>query len=117
MNIADKVLSAFKNKRFLVGTEKQIQQDISDYLTTIGVEHTREIQLSDSDIPDFKFCEGVFAEVKIKGSKMLIYKQCERYCQHDDVKALILITNKTIPLPKTINGKRVYVINLSNSWL
>jgi hypothetical protein len=60
---------------------------------------------------------GVGMEVKIKGSKREMYRQCERYCLHERVSALILATNVATGMPATINGKPVFVALLSRGWL
>jgi len=46
-----------------------------------------------------------------------IYKQCERYCEFPEVKALLLITNKATGFPETINNKNCYILNLAKAWL
>lgn len=96
--------------------EKALQAEMADYLNSKGVTFTREKRLSARDIPDF-FIDDLAIEVKIKGGKMDIYRQCERYCGYDEVKALILVTNKSMALPDQINGKPAYVLNISKSWL
>ena len=76
----------------------------------------REYRLDNKNIPDF-FINGLAIEVKIKGSKTSIYKQCKRYCEFDEVKALLLVTNRTMGFPKDINGKDCYFHSLGKSWL
>lgn len=46
-----------------------------------------------------------------------IYKQCERYANFDQVKQLVLITNRSMGFPETINNKPCYVINIGRAWL
>jgi hypothetical protein len=111
------VMDVLKKKKFAIDNEKQVQADIASHLQKHNIGHVREFPLTKKDIPDFKLNEGLFVEVKIKGGKMEIYRQCERYCNHPDVAGLILITNRMTALPVRINNKPVYVINLSTSWL
>lgn len=113
------IIATLKKKKFVISNEKQLQADISLHLFACNISHAREASLSLArrDIPDFCFDEGVYAEVKIKGGKMAIYKQCERYCENEKVNSLILVTNRMMALPHHINNKPVYIINLSTAWL
>jgi len=104
--------------RFPLDNEKLLQAAIEKKLIENGVEFNREHRLSEKDIPDFFISnQGIAIEAKIKGKIKDIYKQCSRYCAHDQVKMLILTTNRTIGLPQSINNKPVYIINLGKAWL
>lgn len=76
----------------------------------------REYRIAKDIIPDF-FQDGIAMEVKIKGSARSIYAQCKRYCAHERVRALILVTSRNMGFPAMINGKPCYYINLSEAWL
>lgn len=104
--------------RFPVQVEKETQVAIEQKLAKSGVAFFREHRLSTKDIPDFFLPEiGVVIEVKIKGRSVDIYAQCERYCQYDQVRGLILITNKIMGFPPQISARPVYVINMGKAWL
>ena len=77
----------------------------------------REFRLDSESVIDFLIDDSIGIEVKIKGQKRAIYKQCERYCQFEKINSLILLTNVSIGFPKEINDKDCYVINLSKAWL
>lgn len=77
----------------------------------------REYHLDNENIIDFLLFDSIGVEVKIKGQKRAIYKQCERYCKFEKLKQLILVTNVSIGFPKEINGKDCYILNLSKAWL
>lgn len=112
------IFKILSKQRFCVESEKETQKQISDALTHYHVVHKREFALDKSNIIDFLIKEsGVGIEVKIKGQKMAIYKQCERYCTFDEVKSLILITSKSMGMLEEINGKPIFVINISKAWL
>lgn len=96
--------------------EKVLQTEIGDLLTTNGVEHTREVRLSDKDCIDF-MVGSVGIEVKLKGSPMDIYRQCERYCGHQEVSELILVTNRSMGFPALLKWKPTYILSLGRSWL
>jgi len=107
-----KILSS----RFPLEVEKETQAAIEQKFKDNGIEYSREHKLDQNNIPDF-FIDGTAIEIKIKGNAKSIYKQCERYCQFDEVKSLILVTNRSMGFPKEINGKPCYFINLGKAWL
>ena len=107
-----KILSS----RFPLEVEKETQAAIEQKFKDNGIYYSRENKLYQNNIPDF-FIDGTAIEIKIKGNAKSIYKQCERYCQFDEVKSLILVTNRSMGFPKEINGKSCYFINLGKAWL
>lgn len=115
----NEVIKSFKGKRFNLHNEKELQVEI---YTTLIVELPfgsviKEFILDDKNIIDFLINKEIGIEVKIKGQRRNIFKQCERYCSFDYIKKLILVTNKSIGFPQQINGKDCYVINLGKAWL
>lgn len=112
----DLIISYIKQFKFDLSTESILQKQIEDVFKNGLYKYEREFELNKNDRPDF-FIDGIAIEVKIKGSAKAIYKQCERYCKSDKVRALILVTNKTIGFPKEINGKPCYLIQLGKAWL
>ncbi len=102
--------------RWPLSDEKRLQEVMAEQFAAAAVAAAREVDLGNGDIIDFMI-GGVGMEVKIKGSKRAIYRQCERYCAHDRVEALILATNVATGMPATINGKPVLVALLGKGWL
>lgn len=94
--------------------EKELQRSIAVILPLPLFEP--EYELDERNIIDF-FGGGIGIEVKINGSKRSIFNQCNRYCQFPVIKEFILVTNKSMGLPETINGKPCYVVNLGKAWL
>jgi len=115
----DDIASLLKRKRFLLHDEKVLQRDIYTALLEIMDPGfvIKELQLDPDNIIDFFVYDGIGIELKIKGSKRQIYKQCERYCRFDEIKSLILITNLSMGFPEQINGKDCYVLKLGSAWL
>ena len=111
-----KIKEALFGQRFDLASEKELQFKIKIVLSKNGVAAEAEHRFTPNDIVDF-FIDGIAIEVKIKGSAAEIFKQCERYCQFEEVKELLLITNRSMGFPKEINGKPCYVLNLGNAWL
>lgn len=114
MLVGEYIKRALIRKRFVFANEKQLQAEIEKVLLPMGA--TREYRLDDNSIVDF-FLEGVAIEVKIKGGRKEIYRQCERYCEVEQVKELVLVTNRAIGFPPQINGKECWIVNLGMAWL
>jgi len=112
----EQIIVAMRGIRFPLKGEKVLQAALSEQFTASGIEHEREVRLSGADVVDFMFGD-VAAEVKLHGGKMAIYRQLERYCEHDSVSKIILISNVPMGLPAAINGKPAYLFNLSKAWL
>ena len=109
-------LNTIRAYRFTLSSEAALKREMEMVLDNHGVEYLREFTLDKTSRPDF-MVSGHAIEVKIKGSAMAIYKQCERYCQFDQVKGLVLVTNRSMGMPAEINGKPCEVVNLGRSWL
>lgn len=110
------IFECIQRRRLNLNTEALLQEGLEEAFKADGIIYTREVRLSSYDRPDF-MCGDIAIEAKVKGSAKSIYKQCERYCQHDRVRALILVTNRSMGFPRDINGKPCYLINLGRSWL
>ncbi|HEY4288253.1 MAG TPA: hypothetical protein VGN00_14210 [Puia sp.] len=119
MTAISDIALAIRKRRFPLHDEKQLQKEIGEALASIiqGGTLSREFVLDRNNIIDFFVDPGIGIEVKIKGSKRDIFRQCTRYCQFDIVKSLILITNLSMGFPEQINGKDCYVIKLGTAWL
>jgi hypothetical protein len=114
------IVQALSKLRFTINVEKILQHEMHDALKKIvdPALIQREYHLDKNSIPDFFIDNRIAIEVKIKGaSKRSIYKQCERYCEFEQVKQLILATSLTMGFPEEINGKDCYFINLNRAWL
>lgn len=120
------IIDILKSHRFAIGNEKVTQNRIWALLNrynkvmmqNIDMTCAKEYRLDDKNIIDFYFlAHHIGIEVKIGGSAKDIYRQLERYTAFDQIKEIILLTNRTMGLPATINNKPVYVLNLSKAWL
>lgn len=114
----NQLFSILGKQRFSLENEKETQREMAQLLNMHGIAHTREFALDKKSVIDFMLPEhGIGIEVKIKGGKKAIYRQCERYCQFDEIKSIILVTSKSMGMLQEINNKPVYLINISKSWL
>lgn len=117
------VLKLLKGERFVISNEKALQSDMATLFDRVNatelvkIPYEREKALSDDkSIIDF-FIDGIGIEVKIKGRKVDIYKQVDRYLKCPEIRVLILVTTKVVPLSGSIGGRDVFVVNLNKAWL
>jgi len=108
------VVNQIKGLRTSLSNEKIAQSKIFEAIECFGF--VREYRLDDHNIPDF-FYDALAIEVKIKGQRTAIYKQMQRYCGFGQVQAIILITARSMGLPKEISGKPCFYINLTRAYL
>lgn len=110
------IIKLISSSRLSVQDEKETQLQIERIFIDNAIDHCREFRLDAKNIPDF-FIDGIAIEIKIKGGPRQIYRQCERYCQFEEVRELMLITNKSMGFPQEINGKPCYLVNIGKAWL
>jgi hypothetical protein len=51
--------------------------------------------------------------VKLRARAREIHRQLARYCEHPSVTAVVLVTAKTIGLPRALNGRTCVVFPLA----
>jgi hypothetical protein len=103
-------------RRWPLSDEKRLQETLSNELLAGGFVFEREALLVGVGIIDFMVMD-VGVEVKIKGAKREIYRQCERYCGHERVHGLVLVSNVAMGMPAEINGKPIFIASLGKGWL
>ena len=101
--------------------EKKTQEQIGECLAINNIAFDREYRMENADgktdIPDF-FVSGIVLEVKAnRASASKTITQLTRYASHETVNALILVTNKAMDLPASINGKPVHSVSTGKAWL
>lgn len=118
MGALEYILQILRSGRFDYTTEAELQAAIEGWLEGHGLVFEREHILGPEDRPDFFFIEtGIALECKVKGSRMAIYRQLERYAQHCVVRGIILVTGRAMTCPPEINGKPVRVHSIGEAWL
>ena len=68
---------------------------------------------------DFLTVDGVAVEVKKgKPNRSNLVKQINRYAQHDEVKAVVIVVETSLrnPITRTNNGKPCAVVGLQKLW-
>lgn len=88
--------------------ETELQARVKRLLKAAGIKFREQHQLTRSSRLDF-FCDGVAIELKVKGSPAELLHQLDRYAEHDDVQALLVVTTKAshTGLPEELRGKPV----------
>lgn len=113
VNILADALSSFCKFRFV--DEEELQRGIAAELTYWKTPFHREVRLSPRDRIDFLCAAGVGIEVKVQGTAAKARAQLERYAKHDQIRGLILVTNRcqvAAGLPTELNGKPLRVVQL-----
>ena len=110
------IIDCLNGHRFPLHDEIELHKEMANALAAANISFRREVKLGPYERIDF-LCGNIGIEVKIKGVAKRIYKQCEGYCQHDEIKEFILVTNRSMGFPESLNGKPCYVVRLGRSWL
>jgi hypothetical protein len=114
-----KVCDLLRQGDFNLMDETMTQDQIEMHFQVNQIPYVREKRLA-SGFVDFYLPEsGIAIEVKAhkQWQKMAVFRQCERYCQEEEIKGLILATAKIQGLPDQIAGKPARVLQLSLSAL
>ena len=96
--------------------EYDLHRLVMDALDAAGIPWAHEVPLAPRCLIDL-MCGGVGIEVK-RGAvdKARILRQLTRYAACPRVTGLILVTEKTVPVPHTLCGKPVRLLCLNRLW-
>ena len=96
--------------------EYDLHRLVMDALDASGIPWEHEVKLAPRCRIDL-MCGGVGVEIKRgKVEKARILEQLRRYAACEQVQGLILVTEKTVPVPHAILGKPVRLICLNRLW-
>lgn len=96
--------------------EYDLHRLVMDALDAAGIPWAHEVPLAPRCRIDL-MCGSVGIEIKRgKVEKTRILTQLKRYAECEQVEGLILVTEKTVPVPRTICGKPVRLICLNRLW-
>ena len=111
------VLSALSKIRLnRMDEETFIHKEICRALTLEGIRYIHEYKLISHKRFDF-WIDGVVLEVKKRvPGKLALLKQLDRYTKSKEVEAVIIVLEKSIDLPKKLNGKPLIVFSLNANW-
>ncbi len=113
LDIINQFVSILSNYSINFNDEKDLQESIFKIMQNNFKNIHKEYSLEPYGIVDF-FIEGVAIEVKIKGQKAKIYRQCRDYCKHQEVSHLLLVSTNPLSLPEVVEGKRCYTYQIRN---
>lgn len=96
--------------------EESIHREIMNVFNAHGIKYKHECKLIPHKRFDF-YLDGLVIEIKKeKPSKITLLNQLNRYTKADEVKAIIVVLEKSMDLPKSLNGKPILVISLNINW-
>ena len=96
--------------------EYDLHRLVMDALDAASLPWEHEVRLAPRCRIDL-MCGGVGIEIK-RGAvdKRRVLEQLRRYADCEQICGLILVTEKTVPVPHTIGGKPVRLICLNRLW-
>jgi len=96
--------------------ETEIHKEIEKALLTYNIKYKHEYQIRTHKRFDF-WINGIVIEVKkSKPSKINLLNQLDRYTKVPAVRAIIVVLEKNITIPKQLNGKPVIIKSLNENW-
>ena len=96
--------------------EYDLHRLVMDALTAADIPYAHEVKLAPRCRIDL-MCGGVGIEIKRgKVEKARILEQLRKYAACEQVEGLILVTEKTVPVPHLIGGKPVRLVCLNRLW-
>jgi hypothetical protein len=96
--------------------EYDLHRLVMDALDAAALPWEHEVKLAPRCRIDL-MCGSVGIEIKRgKVERARILTQLQKYAECEQVQGLILVTEKTVPVPHTIGGKPVRLICLNRLW-
>lgn len=113
MRIAGIVCRVFGRDRLVIRNEFSLHQELATRFADRGVTFLREVSKGPKKRPDF-MVGRIAVEIKIGGSAMGTLRQLKRYADDATIDGVVLVTTRVmrIPIPGTLGGKPVGVVNL-----
>lgn len=99
--------------RFHYWKESVLQEGIETLLKLNDLDYSREMRLGPRSRIDF-LVEDIGLEVKTAGGADSVLRQLTRYAGFDEIKGLVLVTNKLRhTFPSDIDGKPLEIVYLT----
>ena len=111
------VLQALQTVRVpAICEETAIHDAIGEALTAAGIHYKHEFRVQGGKRFDF-WVRGVVIEVK-KGMppKLALLNQLKRYASVAAVSGVIIVSQKVIKVPGSLNGKPIVSVSLNKNW-
>ena len=113
----ERILAALRQLRAPIQQgEYDLHRLVMEALDAASVAYEHEVALAPRCRIDL-MCGGVGIEIK-RGhvERSRIRMQLQRYAACEQVQGLILVSEKTVDLPRTMNGKPVFQVCLNRLW-
>lgn len=114
----DRVLEALRTVRLREAglQETEIHDALSTALVDAGIGHRREYTFGPRCRADL-WIHGIAIEVKKqRPARPALLAQLRRYAEQPALGGLIVVLERSIDVPATIEGKRVVVLSLNALW-
>lgn len=96
--------------------EQEIHTEIMKSFDKCGILYQHEYKLVPHKRFDF-WLDGIVLEIKKeKPSKITLLNQLNKYTKEGQVKAIIVVMEKAMVLPKILNNKPIFVVSLNANW-
>lgn len=96
--------------------ENEIHKEIENALSTYNIKYKHEYQILTHKRFDF-WINGIVLEVKkSKPSKINLLNQLDRYTKVPAVRAVIVVLERNVTIPKQLNGKPIIIKSLNENW-
>lgn len=115
----ESVLEALRTirSRRVGGEVAYLQPLVADALAGAGIGHEMEVSLGPRARVDFLTGGGVAVEVKRGRPKMAsLLSQLGRYAGSDRIAAVVLVLERSVPLPDQLDGKPIRCVSLNMLW-
>lgn len=96
--------------------EYDIHSQIAEALKAAGLDYAHEYKLGPRRRIDFIVCRVGIEVKKGRPAASALTEQLRRYLVSDELDAVIVVTQRALPLPKTIGGKPVVIVSLNRLW-
>ncbi len=98
--------------------ESELQEQVEDRLRASGIKFRSQVPATKRDRFDILLPGGIVLELKTNGSASALLSQLERYAQHEDVTAIVVVTSRSshrqIEVVHEVYGKPVRVIHVGS---
>lgn len=116
----DRITALLSKYRFNFTNEKELQAGMAIAFRKLEEPFEAEYRLSDQDIVDFYWPnKKVGLEAKIDHSLSDLIRQVHRYCQHESILGILVVTSKArlANLPEEMSNKPIRCHSLLGSLL
>ncbi|WP_113675837.1 hypothetical protein [Vallitalea guaymasensis] len=118
MPTVEAIINSLKKIRTgVVIDEYKLQNTIARQFSKDEINFVRECTIGKRCRIDFFIPGGIGIEVKKgKPNRVTVLQQLGRYAESYKINCIILVVEKNLDVPSTINGKRCFSIGLNKQW-